>query len=254
MFSKINWISVLSTLVLIGVWTIVTETGLVKPDILPSPLTLAATVYELALRGYGGTSLWGHVGMSVFRAFTGFAAAVIVGVPLGLVIGRSRILASVTAPIIGFLRPIPPIAFITLFVFYFGIGEAPKIGLIFMACLWYVILNSADGVRSIPVLYIRAGRNIGLNRMQLFFRVIVPAAMPSIMTAIRAASAISWTLVVASELIGAQAGLGFLILDSAQYFNIPVTYVGIIIIGVIGLIWELAIVSIQQRVLHWQGR
>ena len=120
------------------------------------------------------------------------------------------------APIIGFFRPIPPIAFLTLFVFYFGIGEASKIGLIFMAAFWYVVLNCADGVRAVPELLIRAAENMGLTRRQLFVRIIIPASMPAIMTALRAASSISWTLVVASELLGAQAGLGFIILDSAH--------------------------------------
>ena len=142
----------------------------------------------------------------------------------------------------------------TLFVFYFGIGEASKIGLIFMAAFWYVVLNCADGVRSVPQMLIRAGESMGLNSRQLFFKIIIPAAMPAIMTALRAASSISWTLVVASELLGAQAGLGFIILDSAQYFNISATFVGIVLIGIIGLAWELVLTSIQRRVLHWQGR
>jgi len=204
--------------------------------------------------GYGGSPLWKHVGMSVMRAMSGFLAAVTLGVPFGLLIGRHAVLAAIVAPIIGFFRPIPPIAFLTLFVFYFGIGESSKIGLIFMAAFWYVVLNCADGVRSVPHLLIRAAQSMGLNRRQLFFRIIIPASMPSIMTALRAASAISWTLVVASELLGAQAGLGFIILDAAQYFNIPATFIGIILIGLIGLLWELALSSVQRHVLHWQGR
>jgi ABC-type nitrate/sulfonate/bicarbonate transport system permease component len=192
--------------------------------------------------------------MSMMRAFAGFTGAVLIGVPAGLLIGRHAVLGAAVAPIIGFFRPIPPIAFITLFIFYFGIGELSKIALIFMAAFWYVILNCADGVRSVPDLLLRAGKNIGLNQRQLFFRVIVPAAMPQIMTAVRAASAISWTLVVASELIAAPAGLGFIILDSAMFFNIPATFIGIILIGLIGLLLELALSSVQRRVLHWQGR
>lgn len=249
-----NFLSLLSGFVLFAIWSFVTMTGMVDGTTLPSPVTLFHTIVDLAANGYSGSTLWGHIGISIFRALSGFSLAIIVGVPLGLMIGRSKVLEALTAPIIGFFRPIPPIAFITLFVFYFGIGEGPKIGLIFMACLWYVILNCAEGVRNIPDLIIRAGENIGLTRIQLFFKVIIPASLPAIMTAVRAASAISWTLVVASELIGAQAGLGFMILDSAQYFNIPVTYVGIIIIGFIGLLWELVIAAIQRRVLHWQGK
>lgn len=252
--ASLRWISVISVLVVLGVWTIITWAGLVREEALPSPAKLFQAFIEMLVDGYGGSSLLKHVGMSVMRAISGFLAAVVLGVPFGLLIGRHAVLAAVVAPIIGFFRPIPPIAFLTLFVFYFGIGESSKIGLIFMAAFWYVVLNCADGVRSVPQLLIRAAENMGLNRRQLFFRIILPASMPSIMTALRAASAISWTLVVASELLGAQAGLGFIILDAAQYFNIPATFVGIILIGSIGLLWELALSSVQRHVLHWQGR
>ena len=250
----LRWISVLSVLALLGIWAAVSSAGWFREEALPTPAKLFETFLAMLAEGYGGSPMWKHVGMSVMRAMSGFLAAVILGVPFGLLIGRHEVLAAIVAPVIGFFRPIPPIAFLTLFVFYFGIGEASKIGLIFMAAFWYVVLNCADGVRSVPHLLIRAAESMGLNRRQLFFRVIVPASMPSIMTALRAASAISWTLVVASELLGAQAGLGFIILDAAQYFNIPATFIGIILIGLIGLLWELALSSMQRHVLHWQGR
>lgn len=252
--ASLRFISALSVAIALVLWGIISSTGLVREEALPSPAKLFETLLAMVAEGYGGSPLLRHVGMSVMRAMSGFLAAVILGVPFGILIGRHEVLAAIVAPIIGFFRPIPPIAFLTLFVFYFGIGEASKIGLIFMAAFWYVVLNCADGVRSVPQLLIRASENMGLTRRQLFFKIIIPASMPSIMTALRAASAISWTLVVASELLGAQAGLGFIILDSAQYFNIPATFIGIMLIGLIGLLWELALSAVQRHVLHWQGR
>lgn len=252
--ARLRWISFASIVGFVAIWWLVAATGLVRPEFLPGPPKLASAFAEMLRDGYGGSPMAKHVGMSVMRAVSGFLAAVLLGVPFGILIGRHEVTGAIVAPIIGFLRPIPPIAFVTLFVFYFGIGEASKIGLIFMAAFWYVVLNCADGVRSVPQLLVRAGQSMGLSSRQLFFKVIVPAAMPSIMTALRAASAISWTLVVASELLGAQAGLGFIILDSAQYFNIPATFIGIVLIGTIGLVWELALSYVQRRVLHWQGR
>lgn len=250
----LRWISLASIIGFVGLWALISASGWIREDFLPSPSKLMSSFMEMLRDGYGGSPLWKHVGMSVMRAVSGFLAAVVLGVPIGILIGRNEVLGAIVAPIIGFLRPIPPIAFVTLFVFYFGIGEGSKIGLIFMAAFWYVVLNCADGVRSVPQMLIRAGESMGLNSRQLFFRVIIPAAMPSIMTALRAASSICWTLVVASELLGAQAGLGFIILDSAQYFNIPATFIGIVLIGIIGLAWELTLTSVQRRVLHWQGR
>ncbi len=252
--ASLRLISAGSVLFLLATWSVVTWLGLVREDALPSPIKLFHAFVAMLGDGYGGSPLLKHVGMSVMRAVSGFLAAVILGVPFGILIGRHEVLGAIVAPVIGFFRPIPPIAFLTLFVFYFGIGEASKIGLIFMAAFWYVVLNCADGVRSVPELLIRAAQNMGYTRRQLFFHIIIPASMPSIMTALRAASSISWTLVVASELLGAQAGLGFIIIDAAQYFNIPATFIGIILIGSIGLVWELALIYVQRRVLHWQGR
>lgn len=252
--ARLRWISLASVLCFITLWAVVASSGWVREDALPSPAKLIATFKTMLAEGYSGSPLWKHVGMSVMRAVSGFMCAVILGVPVGILIGRHEVLGAIVAPIIGFFRPIPPIAFLTLFVFYFGIGESSKIGLIFMAAFWYVVLNCADGVRAVPQMLIRAGESMGLSSRQLFFKVVIPAAMPSIMTALRAASAISWTLVVASELLGAQAGLGFIILDSAQYFNIPATFIGMILIGMIGLLWELTLTAIQKHVLHWQGR
>ncbi|MBU6223507.1 MAG: ABC transporter permease [Burkholderiales bacterium] len=249
----LNIVSVLAVIGFISLWWLIAISGWVRPEFLPSPPRLVETFFEIVEKGYGGSSLSKHVGMSVMRAVSGFLLAVLVGVPFGILIGRNEVAYAIVSPIIGFLRPIPPIAFATLFVFYFGIGESSKIGLIFMAAFWYVVLNCSDGVRAVPLMLIRAGQSIGLNRAQLFFRVIVPAAMPAIMTALRSASSISWTLVVASELLGAQAGLGFIILDSAQYFNVPATFIGIVLIGVIGLVWELVLSGLQHRALHWQG-
>jgi len=252
--ARLRWISLASILGFVAIWAAVAGFGLIREDFLPSPLKLVSAFLDMLRDGYGGSPLGKHIGMSLLRAVSGFLAAVLLGVPIGILIGRDEVLGAIAAPIIGFLRPIPPIAFVTLFVFYFGIGEGSKIGLIFMAAFWYVVLNCADGVRSVPQMLIRAGESMGLSSRQLFFHVIIPAAMPSIMTALRAASSISWTLVVASELLGAQAGLGFIILDAAQYFNIPATFIGIVLIGIIGLAWELALTSVQRRVLHWQGR
>lgn len=252
--ARLRWISAASLAGFVLVWSLIAASGLVRAEFLPSPAKLVGAFVDMLRDGYGGSPMVKHVGMSLMRAISGFLAAVLLGVPFGILIGRHEVLGAIVAPIIGFLRPIPPIAFVTLFVFYFGIGEGSKIGLIFMAAFWYVVLNCADGVRAVPQMLVRAGQSMGLSSRQLFFKVIIPAAMPSIMTALRAASSISWTLVVASELLGAQAGLGFIILDSAQYFNIPATFIGIVLIGIIGLAWELALSAIQRRVLHWQGR
>jgi NitT/TauT family transport system permease protein len=123
-----------------------------------------------------------------------------------------------------------------------------------MAALWYVVLNASAGVRAVPQDLLRAAQNLGLTRAQIFRHVIFWAALPNIMTGVKTATAISWAIVVAAELIAAQAGLGFMVMDAATFFRVPDVYIGIIIIGLIGLTLEAITRALEVSLLHWQGR
>jgi NitT/TauT family transport system permease protein len=226
----------------------------VDPVTLPSPQVLWDAFVGLVSRGYGGKGALTHLAASVFRTFTGLIGGIVLGIPVGLLMGHSPVANAILGPIFSFIRPVPPIAFIPLVILYFGIGEFPKILLIGAAAFWYVVLNTSNGVRSVPVDLVRAALNLGVRRDQLFFRVIFPAALPQVMTGIKTATALSWAIVVAAELVAAQEGLGYLIMDAATFFRVPYVYLGIIIIGVIGLLLEVVTVAIENRVLHWRGR
>ena len=239
---------------LFAVWALVTNLGWVDPVTLPSPQVLWDSFVELVSRGYGGKGALTHLAASVFRTFTGLIGGIVLGIPVGLLMGYSPVANAILGPIFSFIRPVPPIAFIPLVILYFGIGEFPKILLIGAAAFWYVVLNTSNGVRSVPVDLVRAALNLGVRRDQLFFRVIFPAALPHVMTGIKTATALSWAIVVAAELVAAQEGLGYLIMDAATFFRVPYVYLGIIIIGVIGLLLEVVTVAIENRVLHWRGR
>src|SRR5262249_1161005 len=154
------------------------------------------------------------------RTLIGFFLAVVVGVPLGLLIGYNWIAAAALTPIFSFARPIPAISFIPLVILFFGIGEFPKILLIFVTSMLYIILNTSARVRSVPQGLIRVGLNLGLTRVQLFRAVILPASLPQVMTGVRVATAVSWALVVAAELVAAQEGLGYMVMDAATFFRV----------------------------------
>jgi ABC-type nitrate/sulfonate/bicarbonate transport system permease component len=250
-YALISWTTVAAILL---VWWAVTTLGLVTPFVLPSPGELVREIGTLATRGYAQKPLSTHVLASLARTLVGLGAGLAVGVPLGLWMGMSRAVSAVLSPVFAFLRPIPPIAFIPLMILYFGIGEFSKVVLIFMAALYYVVLNSAAGVRGVPADLLSAGRNLGLTRAQLFRHVVFPAALPHVMTGVRTATAISWAIVVAAELIAAQAGLGFMVMDAATFFRVPDVYVGIGIIGLIGVTLEVVTRAVERSLLHWQGR
>jgi ABC-type nitrate/sulfonate/bicarbonate transport system permease component len=235
-------------------WVIVTVGFRVSPMILPSPKVLASEFATLLSVGYAGKPLYVHIAASLFRSLTGLIAGIVLAVPVGLLMGYNRTINAALVPIFGFFRPIPPIAFIPLMILWFGIGELSKVLLIFAASFNYTVLNSAAGMRAVPEQLIRKGRNLGLTRWQLFTSVMLPAAMPHIFTGIKTSTAVSWAIVVAAELIAAQEGLGFIVQDAGTFFRIPAVFLGIIIIGLIGVSLELVISLVERRTLHWQGK
>lgn len=228
--------------------------GVLNPNKLPPVQDIAQALWGLVIHGYEGVPLWEEILTSLARALTGFLFAVLMGVPFGLLIGESEVLAAIFTPFLGFLRPIPPIALIPLFIFYFGIGEFSKIALIFITAFWYITLSAASGVQAVSKDLVLAARTLGFNKRQVFRYVILPSALPQILTGMRVAMALCWALVVAAELIAAQVGLGYMIMDATTFFRIPVVYVGVGIIGVIGLVLERSLVWLEKRLLHWQGR
>ncbi|TFY98818.1 ABC transporter permease [Ramlibacter rhizophilus] len=250
-----DWVwSVTSIAALLALWFGVTRSGLVKPGYLPAPETLWTTFLELLENGYQGQPLWAHIQSSLLRTLSGFAAGVLVGVPLGLFTGYNRLAGAVVSPIMAFIRPIPPIAFIPMAVLYFGLGELGKVVLIFFVSFNYVQTNAHAGAANFPIAYRRASESLGLTRWQTFVRIVLPGALPQIFTGLKVALALSWAVVVAAELVGAQSGLGFMISDAALLFRIPVVFIGIALIGAIGLALNLTLNAIEARVVHWKGR
>ena len=247
-----------ATLVSVGLalaaWLAASFAGLLDPNKLPPVQALAEAVGDLVQNGYSGRSFWAQVGASMGRALAGFVLAVAVGVPVGIFIGSSRMFDAIVSPYLTFLRPIPPIALVPLFTFYFGIGELSKVALIFLTAFLYMVVNTASGVRAVPQDLLLASRSLGLSHRQIFFHVTIPAASASILTGMRVSMTLSWALVVAAELIAAQVGLGFLITDATTFYRIPYVYVGIVTIGLIGLALEGGLLFAERRLLHWRGR
>lgn len=247
----LGWIGIVAVL---AIWSAVTLTGLVSSRILPSPVDLVSHGWKLAVDGYRGTPLLEHVLVSVRRTAIGFLLAIVIGVPLGLAMGRLRRVGEILGPIFALLRPIPPIAFIPLAVLYLGLGEESKIVLIFLAPFMFIVLNAEAGVRSVSVSWIRAGEMLGFSQRRLFTHVILPGSLPSVMVGVRTGAAVSWALVVAAELISAQAGIGYMVASAGSFFDLKTIYVGIIVIGLIGFLLDVGVRAIEKRLLHWQGK
>lgn len=241
-------------MLLLAVWVAGWKSQLINAQYFPTPPSLWSAWIELLQNGYAGHPLWQHVSASLFRTLIGFLIGVAVGIPVGLLAGYQRQSGAVISPIMAFIRPIPPIAFIPMSVLYFGLGEVGKIVLIVFVSFNYVQANAQAGAANVPIAYLRAAESLGLSRIQTFFRIVLPAALPQIFTGLKVALALSWAVVVAAELVGAQTGLGFMISDAAQLFRISVVYIGIILIGAIGLLMNLSLSFLENRIVHWRGR
>ena len=246
--------SISAIALLLALWYLVSHSSFVKPGYLPTPEELVKTFVDIVKDGYQGQPLWQHIGISLFRTLTGFVLGVVVGVPIGLLSGYSRRAGAMISPIMAFIRPIPPIAFIPMAVLYFGLGELGKIVLIFFVSFNYVQANAQAGAANFPIAYRRAAESLGLSRMQTFYRIVMPGALLQIFTGLKVALALSWAVVVAAELVGAQSGLGFMISDAALLFRIPVVYIGVALIGAIGLLLNFTLNAIESRIVHWKGR
>lgn len=248
---RLSLISVVAALI---VWMVVSEGGLVEKKYLPSPVDIAQQGVLLAKDGYIGTPLYEHILASLARTFVGFVFGAAVAVPLGLSLGYSERMYAIVSPFLSALRPIPVIAYIPLVILWFGIGEFSKILLIALTAFLYITVNAAAGVRSISIDLIRASQSLGVTNRQLFIYVILPGSLPYIFTGLKVGAAISWAVVVAAELVAAQRGLGYMIMDAATFFRIPTVYVGIVLIGIIGFAIERVIAALERRLIHWSNR
>jgi NitT/TauT family transport system permease protein len=212
-------------------------------DLFPTPLEVLKGIIELAKHGL----LLKYIVASLFRVSWGFGLAVLVGVPLGLVLGWFRPAFLAMNPIIQILRPISPIAWIPVAILWFGVKDAAPIFLIFLASVFPITVSSMAAVQNMQSVYIRAAQNFGLTGFSLFRRVIFPAALPQIITGIRIALGVAWLVVVAAEMIAVNSGLGYLIIDArnaGKRYDLVVA--GMALIGVIGLILDLLVRRLEK--------
>lgn len=235
-------------------WFVVTGVLGIGTRVLVPPDELLAAAQSLVANGYGGTPLWEHVGTSVLRMLAGFGLAAVVGIPVGVTMGMSRLVRAMLAPALSLLRPIPSIAYIPLVIIWLGIGEISKVAVVFLAAFLYILPATIAGVSAVPEGWRRVARNLGASKTQMFAQVIIPGSLPYIFTALKTGLGVSWTVMVAAELIAAQEGLGFMIMDAATFFRIPVVYIGVFLIGVIGLAMATLLEVLESKMLHWSGR
>jgi taurine transport system permease protein len=247
-------ISIITAIGCLALWWLVARLGLVSHLFLPRPdevLTQIGVVYR---DGYAGASLSEHILASLFRIVAAAAIAIGVGIPVGLLMGLNRWAKGILDTPIEFYWPLPPLSYLPLMIIWLGIGETSKITLLVLAMFAPICLSAQAGVRSLPLERVNAARSLGASRLQLFFAVVLPSALPEILTGIRIAFGIGWGTLVAAELIASTRGIGFMIMSASQFLATDVVFVGIGIIAVCAFAFSAGIRILEAVLVPWKGK
>ncbi|MFB9927003.1 ABC transporter permease [Amycolatopsis halotolerans] len=238
----------IALILLLAAWEIAPRAGLVDPVFLPPFHTVLGALADLA----GNGQLASNAGASLTRSLAGFALAVVTAVPLGVLIGWYKPVSDVLTPLVQVFLNTAALALLPVFVLILGIGETSKIAIVFYACTWPVLLNTISAVRSVDPTLLKLARSLDLSAPRLFARVVLPASVPTIFTGIRLAGAAAIVVVIAAEMVGAKAGLGYLINFSQYNFAIPQMYAGIVAISVLGVAFNQLLVTVERRFTSWR--
>lgn len=230
-----------------GLWSLL---GLLEPKLVATPLGVWLAAAKDLHRGV----LIPDILYSLFRVVTGFVSGSLFGVAVGLLMGWYKPVRYLLEPWIQFLRMIPSIAIIPLVIVYFGVGETAKIFVIFLSVFLTMVIAAFQGVINVDPLYVKAAKVLGANDRQLFRVIILPASLPYMLVGLRLGLAAGWTTLVAAELIAASHGLGYMVQVAGEYFDIPNVYLGIVLIGMIGLLMDWLVTFTQNKLTPWQPR
>ncbi|MCG8348117.1 MAG: ABC transporter permease [Chloroflexales bacterium] len=240
-------LSIISILAPLGLWLLVTMLALTPPLFLPAPSDVFAALGRLWAEGL----LQQDIVSSLFRLMSGFLLALLISIPLGILIGTFPSIQYLFDPAIALVRYMPASAFIPLLIIWLGIGEAPKIALIFLGAFFFNTLMVADAVKFVPSDWIAASYTLGARRWQALLTVICPAVLPSVIDSARVNLAAAWNLVIISELVAATTGLGFRILKAQRFLRTDEIFAGLIVIGVIGVIMDLSFRLLHRWACPW---
>ena len=253
-FSRHLTLSLTTLAVLLAIWWAVTAAQWISPLFLPAPGQVLQKLIAIASpQGFMDATLWQHLAASLARIVVALLAATIIGIPVGIAMGLSPTVRGILDPLIELYRPVPPLAYLPLMVIWFGIGETSKILLIYLAIFAPVAMSALAGVKSAQQVRIRAAQSLGASRTQVLLFVILPGALPEILTGLRIGLGVGWSTLVAAELIAATRGLGFMVQSAGEFLATDVVLAGIAVIAAIAFGLELGLRALQRRLTPWHG-
>lgn len=249
-----RFLSVMTVLIIFAVWQIVSGSGSVSEVFVPKPSQVWSSFVTTLTDGYKNYTLAEHLYASFERLGIAFLLSVVTAVPLGLISGTSKAFRAIIEPVIEFYRPLPPLAYYTLLVLWIGIGNESKITLLFLACFAPIYISCVSAVISVPTDYINGARALGANKFQVFVHVILPACLPSVFVGGRTAFGVGFSTLVASEMVAARSGIGWMVLDASNYLRSDIVFMGVIVMGLTGIAVDSVFRLIEKKLVPWKGK
>lgn len=231
-------------------WQILVMAGVFNRVVIPPPTRVAQAVWEFFATG----TIWPHMIDSLQRAVTGFGISILLGLPLGILIGWFKVFDRIVGPVLEVFRQLPPLALFPVMIVLFGLGLRAQVAIVVWASLWPILLNTISGTREVDRTLIKAAKSLGASEFKMFTKVVLPSAVPVISTGLRLGGAYALLVLVAAEMIGANSGLGFLILRSQYNFRIPDMYAAIVILALVGLAVNYLLIAFERRMTRWRQR
>jgi ABC-type nitrate/sulfonate/bicarbonate transport system permease component len=251
-----SWFDPLATLaVLVACWELASALGWLHPVRFPAPSKLSRTLWELVASGYPeGVTLGTHFAITMQRILGGFAGAVALAIPIGLVIGWWPRLDHLTSTIVAFCRSVATLSLLPLALVWFGTGEASKMFLIGYGCFWVMLSNVIAAVQQVDPLLVRAARTMDAGRAAIFAFVVMPAALPRLFAGGRIALGVGFMVIVGAEMIGTIVGLGALIMEARTFYRSDITMVGMFVLGLLGFAIGSGLQALEGRITPWRQR
>lgn len=247
-------IEIATAATLVFLWWLSTRLGWVEPLFLPSPEAVVRRFLQFWSEEFAGGTILDHALWSLYRVFTAFALACVTAIPIGLAMGVNRVARGIFDPPIEFYRPIPPLGYLPLTIIWLGIDDLQKIVLIFLAMFAPMAISARAGVRAVSIEQIHAAYSLGASRAQVVREVVLPAALPDILTGMRIGIGFGWTTLVAAEMVAAEQGIGHMVLSASDFLVTDVVMLGILVIGLIAWLFDLGMRTLERRLVPWRGR
>lgn len=242
-----NYKKLVSPVLIVLTCEVIGRSLLIDPFFFPPPSTMLKALAGMIMSG----EIFPHIWVSVLRAISGYCIAVVLGVTIGILVAWSQLFENIFDPLIELARPISTFALVPVMFIWFGIGNGSKVAIIVKACFFPIVLNTISGIKGVDVRLIQAARALGANGLQMWTKVLIPSALPMIITGMRISTAMSMLAIVGVEMLAADSGIGFLVIDAQRTFATDRMFAGIIVISLMGFTLDRMARFVQNRILNW---